>query len=63
VLRPSAAERSPADVQTELQQWVRLHRAPYAVPVTIRAVDVLPRTPTLKVAQSELRDLLGDGAR
>jgi acyl-coenzyme A synthetase/AMP-(fatty) acid ligase len=62
VLRPSAPERSATDVQIELQQWVRRHRPPYAVPVTIRVVDALPRTATLKVAQAELRALLADGA-
>ena len=49
---------SPDDVQSELQAWVRAHQAPYAVPVTIRTVDALPRTPTMKVARGAVAELL-----
>jgi long-chain acyl-CoA synthetase len=56
VLQASAGDRD--DWQDELQQWVRARRAAYAVPVTIRPVAELPRTPTLKVAQAALGELL-----
>ena len=46
------------DMQAELQAWVRARQAPYAVPVTIRSVDALPRTPTMKIAKGALADLL-----
>jgi long-chain acyl-CoA synthetase len=47
------------DMQAELQTWVRAHQAPYAVPVTIRSVDALPRTPTMKIARGAVAELLG----
>jgi len=47
------------DMQAELQTWVRAHLAPYAVPVTIRSVDALPRTPTMKIAKGVLAEFLG----
>ena len=46
------------DMQAELQAWVRARQAPYAVPVTIRSVDALPRTPTMKIAKGALAELL-----
>jgi long-chain acyl-CoA synthetase len=46
------------DMQAELQAWVRARQAPYAVPVTIRPVDVLPRTPSMKIAKGALAELL-----
>jgi long-chain acyl-CoA synthetase len=46
------------DMQAELQAWVRARQAPYAVPVTIRSVDALPRTPTMKIAKGALTELL-----
>jgi hypothetical protein len=46
------------ELQAELQAWVRSQLAPYAVPVTIRSVDALPRTSTMKVAQAPLTELL-----
>ncbi|HEX4661133.1 MAG TPA: class I adenylate-forming enzyme family protein [Streptosporangiaceae bacterium] len=49
----------PADeMQAELQAWVRARQAPYAVPVTIRSVSALPRTPTMKIARGVLAELL-----
>jgi len=45
-------------LEAELQAWVRSHLAPYAVPVTIRSVEALPRTPTMKIAQAALAELL-----
>jgi acyl-coenzyme A synthetase/AMP-(fatty) acid ligase len=47
------------DMQAELQTWVRARLAPYAVPVTIRPVDALPRTPTMKIAKGVLAEFLG----
>jgi acyl-CoA synthetase (AMP-forming)/AMP-acid ligase II len=58
VLRTAVSERPPDQLQHDLQEWVRQRRAPYTVPVVIRAVDALPRTPTLKVAQGALAELL-----
>jgi acyl-CoA synthetase (AMP-forming)/AMP-acid ligase II len=46
------------DMQAELQAWVRARQPPYAVPVTIRPVGELPRTPTLKIAKGALTELL-----
>ena len=46
------------DMQAELQAWVRARQAPYAVPVTIRSVDALPRTPSMKIAKGALAELL-----
>ncbi|HEX4397180.1 MAG TPA: fatty acid--CoA ligase family protein [Trebonia sp.] len=46
------------DMQAELQAWVRARQAPYAVPVTIRSVDALPRTPSMKIAKAALTELL-----
>jgi long-chain acyl-CoA synthetase len=48
------------DMQAELQTWVRAHQAPYAVPVTIRSIDALPRTPTMKIARGALAEFLGE---
>jgi long-chain acyl-CoA synthetase len=46
------------DMQAELQSWVRARQARYAVPVTIRSVDALPRTPSMKIAKGALAELL-----
>jgi len=46
------------DMQGELQSWVRARQARYAVPVTIRSVDALPRTPSMKIAKGALAELL-----
>jgi long-chain acyl-CoA synthetase len=46
------------EMEAELQAWVRARQAPYAVPVTIRSVDALPRTPTMKLAKGALTELL-----
>ena len=45
-------------MQAELQSWVRARQARYAVPVTIRSVDALPRTPSMKIAKGALAELL-----
>jgi acyl-coenzyme A synthetase/AMP-(fatty) acid ligase len=58
VLAAEKRGRSPDDVQAELQAWVRARLAPYAVPVVIRPVDALPRTPTMKIAREPLTELL-----
>ncbi|WP_344593547.1 class I adenylate-forming enzyme family protein [Streptomyces violaceusniger] len=58
VLAPSRQDWPHAELEPALQDWVRGHLAPYAVPVRIRSVEALPRTPTLKVAQRQLLDLL-----
>lgn len=47
-----------AELQAELQEWVRTKLAPYAVPVVIRSIDAMPRTSTMKVAQAPLTELL-----
>jgi len=56
VLTPDAPRVD--DLLAELQQLVRSRLAAYAVPVTVRVVDALPRTPTLKVATAELAAVL-----
>lgn len=58
VLAPSRRDWPHAEMEPALQDWVRGHLAPYAVPVRIRSVEALPRTPTLKIAQRQLLDLL-----
>jgi acyl-coenzyme A synthetase/AMP-(fatty) acid ligase len=58
VLAAGKQSRPEAELQAELQAWVRSHLAPYAVPVVIRPVDALPRTPTMKIAQVPLVELL-----
>jgi long-chain acyl-CoA synthetase len=57
VLGP-ASDWSAEPLQAELQAWVRTQLAPYAVPVVIRAVDELPRTPSMKIARGRLAELL-----
>jgi long-chain acyl-CoA synthetase len=58
VLTGHGQDWSPADLQAELQGWVRAQLPPYAVPVVIRSVDALPRTSTMKIAQAPLVELL-----
>ena len=58
VLAGGRADRAPAELEAELQAWVRARLAPYAVPVVIRSVDALPRTATMKIAQGPLTELL-----
>jgi acyl-CoA synthetase (AMP-forming)/AMP-acid ligase II len=48
---------SPATPQ-EILGFIRDKLAKYQVPVEIRIVDALPRTPSLKVAKPQLRDML-----
>jgi acyl-coenzyme A synthetase/AMP-(fatty) acid ligase len=45
-------------MQAELRDWVRGRHAPYAVPVVIRLVDELPRTPSMKLARSVITKML-----
>jgi long-chain acyl-CoA synthetase len=52
-LKPTAAGVSGAD----LGRFLRERLSPYQVPVEIRVVDALPRTPSLKVSQPEVRKL------
>jgi len=42
----------------ELTGWARDHLAPYEVPTTVVAVTALPRTPSLKVSQERLTEML-----
>jgi long-chain acyl-CoA synthetase len=56
VLVPGAADWP--GLEADLQDWVRSRQAPYAVPVVIRPVDALPRTPTMKIARGALAELL-----
>jgi long-chain acyl-CoA synthetase len=58
VVSGEEAAWSGPDLERELQAWVRSRLAPYAVPVVIKTVESLPRTPTMKVAQTQLLDLL-----
>jgi long-chain acyl-CoA synthetase len=60
ILADGRQDWSDEDMQAELQTWVRAHQAPYAVPVTIRSIDVLPRTPTMKIARGVLAEFLGE---
>ena len=58
ILAAGRQDWSDEDMQAELQTWVRAHQAPYAVPVTIRSIDALPRTPTMKIARGVLAEFL-----
>jgi acyl-coenzyme A synthetase/AMP-(fatty) acid ligase len=42
-----------------LREFARAHLTPYQVPVEIRIVEALPRTPSLKVSQPGVRALFG----
>jgi long-chain acyl-CoA synthetase len=55
-LRAGAAAPS----EDELKQVARDALPPYFVPVRVRVVDALPRTPSLKVSAPELRALLAE---
>jgi len=46
--------------EAELASFARRHLAPYEVPRTIRVVAALPRTPSMKVSQPQLRELFDD---
>jgi long-chain acyl-CoA synthetase len=59
ILADDRQDWADEDMQAELQAWVRARQAPYAVPVTIRSIDVLPRTPTMKIARGVLTEFLG----
>jgi acyl-CoA synthetase (AMP-forming)/AMP-acid ligase II len=50
--------------EQELEDHVRQQLASYKVPTEVRVVDALPRTPSMKVSQPELRELfVGADAR
>lgn len=51
-------EGAAAPSEEELKQTAREQLAPYFVPVRVRVVAALPRTPSLKVSQPALRSLL-----
>jgi long-chain acyl-CoA synthetase len=48
----------PADA--ELADWVRSRMTPYSVPVAFKAVEELPRTPSLKVSAVGVQELFAD---
>jgi acyl-coenzyme A synthetase/AMP-(fatty) acid ligase len=56
-LRPDAAPVTP----DELLDHSRSQLAAYQVPVEVRIVDVLPRTPSMKISRAEVRQLFEDG--
>ena len=50
--------RDGAEVTSaELTEWCKEHLSSYQVPVEILVVDALPRTPSMKVSQPQLRSL------
>jgi acyl-coenzyme A synthetase/AMP-(fatty) acid ligase len=51
-----------APAEAELREWLRARLLPYQVPVSIRQVEELPRTPSLKVSQPALRALFEGAA-
>ena len=60
VARPDETESMQTEsIQTELMQWARKHLTSYMVPVAIKVVDELPRTPSHKVSQPGVRELFG----
>jgi acyl-coenzyme A synthetase/AMP-(fatty) acid ligase len=62
---PAAAVelRSGASVSCEdLLSFARQHLAAYQMPAQVRVVDALPRTPSLKVSQPEVRALFAPGS-
>jgi len=54
----SAGHDAPSD--EELKRFLRDKLPPYQVPVAFRAVDELPRTPSMKVSMLGLRELFAD---
>jgi acyl-coenzyme A synthetase/AMP-(fatty) acid ligase len=57
---PVAAVELRPDVSVDaeaLKAWARDQLSPYQVPVRVIVVDVLPRTPSMKVSQPEVRRL------
>lgn len=57
-LRPAAGPVDP----DELMNLVREQLAPYQVPVELRIVEELPRTPSMKVSQAAVRQLFEPSA-
>ena len=47
--------------EAELEDHVRQRLASYKVPTEVRIVDALPRTPSMKVSQPQLRELFVKG--
>ena len=52
------AEGAGAITEESLKAWARENMTSYFVPVRIAIVDTLPRTPSMKVSQEEVRRLL-----
>jgi acyl-CoA synthetase (AMP-forming)/AMP-acid ligase II len=49
-----------APSESELIEWVRERVAAYAAPVTVRVVDIIPTTTTLKPHRAAIAELLAD---
>lgn len=49
-----------APTEMEMIAWLRRRLARYQVPVALKIVDDLPRTPSMKVSRPALRDLFAD---
>jgi long-chain acyl-CoA synthetase len=56
-------DRAVAPAEEELRGFLRERLLPYQLPVRIVRVPELPRTPSLKVSQPDLRELLAAGER
>ncbi len=52
---------APVPGEAELLDFARERLAGYQVPIRIRVVEALPRTPSLKVSQPAVRELFGAG--
>lgn len=59
----AAVEVSGAVTAEELLAWVRDRLARYQIPVEIRVVDELPRTPSMKVSKPRLRAFFSAAGR
>src|SRR5439155_24359517 len=57
-LRPEAAPVTG----DELRQWARDNMTAYFVPVEIKVVDRLPRTPSMKVSEPDVKALFATAA-
>lgn len=54
-------EGAPVPTEEELLATARKHLVAYMVPVRVRVVDALPRTPSMKVSRPEVRALFETG--
>ncbi|MFW6092906.1 MAG: class I adenylate-forming enzyme family protein [Pseudomonadota bacterium] len=54
------APGAEAPTDDELAEWIRSRMTAYSVPVAFKAVDELPRTPSLKVSAVGVKELFGD---